>query len=79
MYCVRSDSSTRSVDNWKMKLYIDALISNEGMSAEKIQNISYIEFVCMIDHIGGNPKYDEHEGKYDYDSLSKQLLYSREQ
>ena len=51
----------------------DEIIPREGLSAEKAQNMSYIEFACLIYHVGGNHKYDWH----DHDSLSEQMFYFR--
>lgn len=45
------------------------LIEKEHLSAERMQDMPYIEFACLIDSIGGNPKYDYP----DHDSAREQL------
>lgn len=49
----------------------DDIISGEHLSAEKIQDMTYIELVCLIDQAGSNPRYD----RKDHDSISRQLFY----
>lgn len=45
------------------------LIPREGL--KEVPNITYLEFVRLIDSVGGNPDYDW----YDHDSYAEQLTY----
>ena len=49
----------------------EAVIPREGLSEEKIQDMSYIEFACLVNNAGGNPEYDWS----DHDSWSEQRIY----
>ena len=50
---------------------INDIISKEHLSAEKVQDMTYIELICLIDHAGGNSKYDR-DG---CDSVTRQMFY----
>lgn len=79
----RADRVVRKLMNLKFKefrtpqneRYIDfiaeEIISREDLSETKVQNMSYIEFACLVDRIGGNSRYDWE----DHDSWSEQLFY----
>lgn len=49
------------------------IIPKEGLSEEKVQHMSFMEFACLIDHVGGKPQYVWHN----HDSLSERLFYYR--
>lgn len=54
-----------------IKYVVDEMIRKEYLSPEKVQDMTYLEFACLIDSVGGNPGYD----CYQCDSLSRQLIY----
>lgn len=49
----------------------EEMIPREGFSEEEIQDITYLEFVRLINGVGGNSDYDW----YDHDSYAEQLTY----
>lgn len=54
-----------------MSFITDDIVSKEHLSAEKIQDMTYTELICLIDQVGDDPRYD---GK-DQDSISRQFFY----
>lgn len=54
-----------------MEFITEEMISREGLSEEEIQNMTYLEFVRLIDGVGGNSDYDW----YNHDSYAEQLTY----
>ena len=50
---------------------IDDIISQEHLSADKVQDMTYIELICLIDNVRGNSKY-ERDGQ---DSVTRQMFY----
>lgn len=50
---------------------VEEIIRREDLSGKRVQDMSYIEFACLIDQVGGNSLYDWK----DHDSWSEQLFY----
>lgn len=62
----------KSVEDRKfINRVIDDIISKEHLSAEKVQDMTYMELICLIDHVGQSCKY----GKNDRDSETRQMYY----
>ena len=54
-----------------IEIITEEMIPREGFSEEEIQDITYLEFVRLINGVGGNSDYDW----YDHDSYAEQLTY----
>ena len=50
---------------------IGDIISIERLSAEKVQDMTYMELICLIDHVEQSPKYS----RDDRGSVTKQMYY----
>lgn len=62
----------KSVEDSKfINRIISDIISEEHLSADKVQDMTYMEMICLIDHVGGNARYD----RGGYDSVTRQMLY----
>ena len=46
---------------WIGSIADDMIASAEDLSVEKTQDMTYLEFACLIEHMGENPGYDERE------------------
>lgn len=64
----------RELRNTGTKKYLDYIIgtvtSGQGLSIEKGKDMSYAELACLIDKMGGDPRYDF----FDLDSFTEQRL-----
>ena len=49
----------------------DKLTLTEGLSPEKLPNMSYVELACLIDSVGGKEQY----GSLNYDSWAQQMTF----
>lgn len=50
---------------------IDDIVSKERLPSEEVQDMTYMELVCLIDHVKESPQY----GRSDHDSMTRQAYY----
>lgn len=56
-----------------MEFITEVIVPREGLSKDRIQNMSYRELACVVSSVGGNEDYEWES----HDSYSEMLLYYR--